>query len=192
MAHVIPKEALVPGFESRPVTDEKGHHLQNFTLEDVLFSLRLLAYNNSNANGTAAQLENDYNLKVHPITLRKWMRESFPQRYVQIQHQLANEINEKLAATTIDLAAKAGAAQELALDRTIDEIDNIDPKYLGGTVRNLAQAGSANIEKARLLREQPTEIVRNQTPDDAIKLLRELGLLKDSETVESSAREIEE
>lgn len=173
MAHLAPQDILEPGFEGRPVKTEEGATLKGYTLEDVEFILRLLAYNNTNYTRSSAILERDYGIKIHPTTLRKWVSSSYVQRYVQVQTELGNEINKKLATKTTDLAAKAVEAQDLALDRTINRISEISDDKLPSAVAALAGAASKSIESSALLNDRPTQIIKYKNPDEALKFLRE-------------------
>jgi hypothetical protein len=191
MAHLVTKEVLTPGFEGRPVKTEKGGELKGHTLEDVEFALRLLAYNNSRFSATSTQLEADYNIQIHSSTLKHWVSSLFTQRYVEIQHELSEQINKKLSAHSIELADKAAEAQELALEKAIEKIDGISADKLPAAVSAFAKAASENTELSQLLNDRPTQIIKHQSPDEAIKLLRELGLVPE-ETKVIEAEVVEE
>lgn len=183
MAHLAPTDILKPGFEGRPVKDENGNTLAGHTLEDVEFCLRLLAYNNSSYSRTAKQLETDYGIIVHPITLRRWACQGFTQRYVQIQHELGQEINKKLSAHVTDLAARAAEAEMDAVEKTITKMDDIAPDKLPTAVSALSNAVAKNVETSALLSDRPTQIIKHDNPDTALQFLRQMGLLKDNEKV---------
>jgi hypothetical protein len=187
VAHLVPDAVLKPGYEGKPVLTERQEELRTHTIEDVGFALRLLAYNNTRYSVTSRILEEDYGIKVHPTTLRQWVTSHFTQKYVEIQHELEKNINEKLSAEIIDLAATATEAQAKALERGLDTINELKPGEVASAVKNYASTAGTNIEQANLLRDKPTTIVKHQTPDDAIKFLREKGLL-----VDSTAEEIED
>jgi hypothetical protein len=184
MAHQISPEVFNPGFESRPVTTETGTSVSDFTAEDVAFALHLLAYNNTRFDKTSTQLEKDYGLSIHSITLRRWVSSLFTQKYVEIQHQLEQQINDKLSAKVVDLAAKAAQAQDEALDMGLQSIGNLKPHEVSSAVKNYADAAQKNVQQAQLIQDKPTSIVKHQTVDDALKVLEELGLMTDAEVVE--------
>ena len=122
--------------------------------------------------------------RINLNTLRRWVSSQFTQKYVQIQHELGEQINRKLSAKTVDIAANAAEATDKAVERGLEEIDNLRPNELSAAAKNYADVMSKNIEKAQLLTDKPTAITKNANPDDALETLRKLGLLQDAEAVE--------
>lgn len=196
MTHIVSEDVFTPGFAGRGAKTESGTELQNFTAEDVTFALQLLAYNNTRFRPTSAQLETDYGISIHPNTLRKWVSSLFVEKYVEIQNQLANKLNEKIGNTLVDATDKAIQAQHIALDETINKLEDSDvikdmtPAGLSLTAKNMSDVASKNIEKTQLIREKPTAIVSHKNPDEALKILEELGLMKkDEEPVDAEVVE---
>lgn len=191
MAHLVSAEVFTPGFMSRAIeTEDTQRVLKDFTAEDVQFILHLLAYNNSRIDKTCTQLEQDYGLIIHPSTLRKWVSSSFTEKYVAIQHELSEAINKKLSARIVDIAAKASHATDEALDHGISEIPNLKPHEAPAAAKNFADVMSKSIEKSQLLEDRPTSIVKHKTPDEALDVLRKLGLLREEEVID--AEEVKE
>lgn len=189
MAHLVSPEVFTPGFMSRSiVTEDTQRELKDFTAEDVHFILHLLAYNNSRVDTTCTQLERYYNLKIHPSTLRSWVSSAFTEKYVAIQHELSEAINKRLSANMVDIAAKAAEATDKALDHGLGEIGNLKPHEVAAAAKNYADTMSKTIEKSQLLQDRPTNITKHVNPDEALEVLRGLGLLEervvDAEVVE--------
>ncbi len=186
MAHLVSEEVFSPGFYGRSPSTEAGGKLTDHTIEDVEFALRLYAYNGGNASSTAATLETTYGIKVHPATIRNWSERLFPQRFVQIQKELQTEITDRVAGKIADVAHQQVDLQAKWTEHLADQpLDDITPDKLASGLRSIAQATSSNIEKAQLLRDQPTAIVKH-TPDDALKFLKDLGIFVEGEAVEEA------
>jgi predicted phage tail protein len=189
VAHKVSDEVFTPGFLSRGAKTEKGTELDNHTAEDVTFILQLLAYNNTRFVKTVAQLEKHYGISIHPTTLKKWVSSLFVERYVEIQNQLANKLNEKIGNQLVDAADQAIEVQVKAIEETKkkledpNEIMDASMATISLTAKNMSDVASKNIEKTQLLRDKPTQIHGHQNPDDALEVLREMGLLKDKPKV---------
>ena len=183
MAHLISEDIFGNiGFENKPVVTEKLTEIYDFTREDVGFILHLLAYNNTRYEKTAAQLEADYGLKVHPNTLRNWVSSLFVQEYVKVQHELEQQLSDKLSAQTVDIAAKAIEATDKVLDQGIEKIGDLKPHEISAAAKNYADVAQKNVQVSQLMKDQPTSIIKHQTPDDALQVLKELGLLRENES----------
>ena len=155
-------------------------------MEDVEVVLRLVAFNGGNIAASTRAINEDYHISVHPNTVSRWINTHFPRRYVQIQNELADDVENRVAGKLGDLSMRSAQTQE----RLLDELDNqlardqlnereTPVKDLAPAIRNIAQANQSNIQQQRLLRDKPTSIVETRTIDETIAYLERENLLID-------------
>jgi hypothetical protein len=148
--------------------------LRKYSRENTELVLRLLALNGGNVRRTQRQLVAE-GLKVPEGTINHWSRVTHVSRYAQIQEELQGEVARRMGARALEIAAKSMDATELAVCKaqTALENDELEPRDLGPTARNLSQVHANSVDKGRLLLDQPTEIKEfNMT--EAINELKEL------------------
>jgi hypothetical protein len=160
--------------EAKPEAENGRPIRGDYTLSDVEMALGTLALNGSNYSRTSSELKEQYNLQVHPQTLKGWALQSFPRKYAEIQHQIQDHIGEDLASKLSDNAMGAVIVQSDTIERLSKHVDDLDVKDLANVARNLAQTTSLNTEKARLLRDQPTKIVEHKDPEEIILLKKKI------------------
>jgi hypothetical protein len=156
---------------------EVGTNLRSHTIQDVEIALHRLAFNGGNAVVTMSQLAEEEKISVTAQTLRKWATISFATRYGEIQHELRNELSKGLAGKLAELGHRTADAQADVMERLEDEIVGMPPKELPGLLRTLSGVGATSIEKAALLRDQPTEIVKDKSPEELLNRLARLNVL---------------
>lgn len=117
-------------------------------------------------------------------TLRHWKDSVFKRRYYQTRKELSRDIGEEAAGRAMERALEADDAERLFLEQAQKKAAKVDPNHLAKSVASLSQAKSNNIEKAQLLRGQPTSI---EAVDIAasIEVLERLGVAEKAIDVES-------
>jgi hypothetical protein len=160
-----------PGFNRHPV-------------ENVKLGLRVLAKVGGDAGRAAMILASDETI-AHPPgrqTLNRWKI-----RYAQPYHQLFEEerasVDNWAADTAREIAIKAQAGSEQLVDRTIERIDEIEPKDLARSAYNLTQVSAEQVKTGRLLEEKPTQITEVRNPNEIIQELEALGVVKKREAI---------
>lgn len=153
--------------------------------DEVNLALKLLALT-SNATLTLEQLEAQ-GISLHRNTLRQWRDKYFPRRYAQIRRELGREVSEEVAGRALERALEADEAEQAYIQAALAKVEEVEPNHLAKNALALANAKSTNVEKAQLLRNQPTEIKRVNV-EEAISTLERLGVAK---RVESESKVID-
>jgi hypothetical protein len=151
-----------------------------FTTDEVDAALTLLAANGGKSKRTADQLA-EQGLEVSAEALRSWRNRSFPKRYEAIRQELGRDICEKIAGQAFERVLEADELLAKLLKETEDKLGKIPPAHLAKAVQSIAQAKSANIQDAQLLRDRPTEIKEVRSVEECIAVLERYGLLKKGE-----------
>lgn len=158
---------------------------RQFTDSEIQKSLMELVRHNNNAAAASRALKDEHNLSVGAAKLIQWRDETYTDRYEQARDTRAAV----LANEAEDLAHAYTRAEWLALNKTVESIENgqVDPRDLGGLVRNLATAKGINLSNANVLRGRPTSITESRGVEDIMRaLVSKLG------SVDSTAEEITE
>lgn len=171
---------------------EVGTRLRNFTIEDVELALRVLAYNGTAYTTASKILEEDHQLSVHTSTLKRWVTSHFANKYAQIQEALDQEISQKLSGELGDVALQAVSVQKKVIETLSSNIHDLETKDLSSTAKNLSSVINPAIEKTQLLRGKPTQRTETKDAEKIIAKLAEMGLVKNPETLELEAEEIED
>ncbi len=198
MAHLVNENVLRKSGQSKednpssivPALTETGSQLREHTLEDVVLSLQVLAYNGSNYSRTSTTLEKEYNISVHTNTLKRWANTYYPRKYAEIQKDLDKDISEKLSGRLTDVAMKATELQDELLDDLNTKKDQLEAKEIGPAIRNIAQAAQPAIEKAQLLRGKPTARTEAKDADDLVAKLVSLGVVRNAEALDIEDAEV--
>lgn len=164
------------------VNDETN--LRNFDLKEVDVVLGVLASNGGNVTKTSQQVMAEFDISIHPNTIRTWRKEKFVARYKEIQDSLLKGLDKETADKLTHLQARNASAQEEILDlieqRLVDEPD-IPLKDLAPALRNIAQTSHMTLQNRNLLLEKPTSITEQRTVESKIKELEDEGILIDSD-----------
>lgn len=164
--------------QAKETISERGTRLASgHTLEDIEISLRVLIFNGGDSKLAAEHLLDVYRIKVHPTMLKKWAYTHFPDRYAVLQQELRSEVSEKIAGMLSENAQRATQTQAKIIDRLDENVNELAPKDLANAARQVAQAGALDIEKARLLRDEPTDIVENRDPEKILEALERLNVI---------------
>lgn len=144
------------------------------TEAEVKAALRLLALNGGQQRITCKQLR-DEGLPVKEQTLAWWRDRSFPRLYLQIRKELQGDIAEEIAGRAMERAREADDAQRAYLQEAMQKVGEVSPDHIAKNALALANAQSVNIEKAALLRGQPTSIEEVDV-NVSIEVLERLGV----------------
>lgn len=171
-----------------PARTERGKALAVYNTEDVEIGLRVLALNGGVYKAAHQQLLGE-GMEIPAETLRNWATSQFVQKYADIQSDLHDKINERVAGQAMDIAARAQAIEQKLMDRLDDPevMAEIPARDLAKSLAQVAQAKGTNVEKAALLRGQPTEIheIRGKELTEGLRYLRRMGVIElDDEDVE--------
>ena len=163
-------------------------------VEEMEFVLRSVARQAGNVaaavrllNGTRA-LRKRLSVKV----VRRWVSESFADRYQQIVEERMDDIERLAGQRALLFAEETRVATELAVGKTTNALNGDKPteaREFSTTARNLSQVRATEIEKSRLMRDQPTDI-HDFNLSEAVEELRDLLGTKPV-AIEGEAEEID-
>jgi hypothetical protein len=143
-----------------------------------------LAMANGNASQAARDLASDeeHGFTVSKETLLRWQQNE-GERYAELRSQVLPKIRALAAQQHLRLAEQAATAASETLTLAKGKLSEIPARDLPGAVRNFSTASAIHVDKAQLLSDQPTAIVRRGSAE----VLRELaaeGLVIDVEAEE--------
>lgn len=157
-------------------TTEHGSTLQKYTEKDVELALQELALNGGNFSRTSAILETQHKLHVPAATLSKWAKTSFTNRYRNIQHTVRNTIAKDVSSKLTENAQRSAELTGDILESLADNVDELNPNELAKAAKDVSQIASNSIDKALLLRGQPTDISVQVTPEEMLAELKRLSV----------------
>lgn len=186
-------EPATPSEKALAEIEEDEVGLRNFDLKEVDIVLGVLAVNGGNVTRTSQQVMAEFDISIHPNTIRTWRKEKFIKRYTEIQDELTKTLDKSTADKLTHIQARNTSAQEEILDlieqRLLDE-PNIPLKDLAPALRNIAQTGHMNLQNRNLLLEKPTSITETRTVESKIKELEDDGILIDSDAEDITDAEV--
>ena len=100
--------------------------------------------------------------EVPRATLYEWITRTQAERYQRVRVELAPRIAAKIAAECEDTAEVAGALERNMIAKLAKDYDKLAPRDQAGALRNVSTTKAINIDKAALMRGQPTEIVEHR------------------------------
>lgn len=127
-------------------------------------------------------------LEISVQTFSQWVNK-FPDRIERIRLNAPPELYARIAADCDELANKYGRIEKLAADRVIDQIPTMEPKELASILGKVPTAKGINIDKSRLLRDRPTQIVEHRDVTAALERLEQLGVWVEGTATEVSSHE---
>ena len=95
-------------------------------------------------------------------TLRTWVESTQVDRYLRLRAELVPRIHVKIAQECEDSASLAAEVERSMLVKLRQDFDKLPPRDQPGAIRNVATVKGINVDKAALLRGQPTEIVEHR------------------------------
>jgi hypothetical protein len=156
-----------------------------FDLEDREAGMLAIILHGGSCLKAAAAIEQQTGRRKIPVsTLRLW-KTQHADRYRELQLEVAPKVADVIAAEAEETAILAAEGERLAIQRTIETIDELPAKDAAGAARNMAVVKGIQIEKAGLLRGRPTSIVESRSPDAILtSIAKKLGFSVDSTAVE--------
>lgn len=132
----------------------------------------LIALAECNGNGRKAErlLAQD-GISIAQATLYEWKNHRKVEQYERVKAEVLPKVRLKAAERHMDLSDRLMDTEGLILERLNQNVDNLDPRDLAGSLRNVSTSGAIHTDKAQLLADQPTEIRRLDTGE----VLRKLG-----------------
>jgi hypothetical protein len=191
---MIDSQALEHAKPPRNVTESEAGGNVNRPPEEVDMCLKVLILNGGDCKNTAIQLKEE-GIKVDRGALAKWRDRMFPRRYAQLRRELGRDVSEEIAGRALERALELDKAEQAYIEEAQKRLGEVEPNHLARSAYALANAKGQNVDRAQLLRNQPTSIVRVDL-DDAVKTLERLkvvesidGEAEDEEIVEAEVLE---
>jgi hypothetical protein len=101
-------------------------------------------------------------IDIPRATIRDWATKTQTERYQRLRVELVPRIHAKIAAECEDTAELAGRLEREMLVKLAKDYKDLAPRDQAGAIRNVSTVKAINVDKAALLRGQPTEIVEHR------------------------------
>lgn len=141
--------------------------------EEVELALLTLA----RYNGSARKASRALGGKPTDATIRSW-RKKFHPRYLELQQEVIPQIRAAQAERAAELARKEATVEEEALALLRGNLTKLDPRDLGGALRNVTVAKGINLthmDKLQAPPERPADNASNLV--EAIAKLERMGVI---------------
>lgn len=155
---------------------------RDWTELDVATGLRALALYGGNATRASRAL-NAEGLPVSAKVLTSWRKEKYAVQYEDIVYELRQKIGQKVSDDAMEVAARASEVEAELIAEAQKQLADIPAKDLAKSALNMAQIKRTNVETARLLRNEPTQITETRSVDESLDELKALGVI-DVEAIE--------
>lgn len=152
---------------------------------DVATGLRALALYGGNAQKASKALTAE-GRPIPAKTLTNWRNGKYAVQYEDLVHDMRQAIGQKVSDDAMEVAAAASEVEAKLIAETQAQLHDIPAKDLAKAALNMSQIKRTNIESARLLRNEPTQITETRNVDESLEELRALGV------IDVEAEEIEE
>lgn len=169
--------------EIRPAADrrrsKRGRAVgDRYTDAEREHALVAVAWASGNSRRAAASLE-EQGFPVPERTLRLWKRDH-AELYQRVEQDVLPRVRAELASDFTDLARYELAVARKVLDRLHDEADDpekLPTRDLPGALRNVKVSGAVGVDKAAMLRDEPTSTVRHISVAETLRSLKALGVV---------------
>lgn len=169
---------LVPS--SSPIIESSGE----WGPEEIELGLRTLVLTGGNAAAAARRLASMEDPRpIDRRTLQHWKEDRFAHRYEQLVAEIRADLTTNVADQAMGLAEEVAEVEAELIRETRAKLKDIPAQHLARSALALAQVRSTNVQTARLLREQPTQISEIRDPAEILAELRDLKVI-DAEVVE--------
>lgn len=158
------------------MADTEIQTASDFTQLDIAMGLRALALYGGNCQ-RASQALTAEGRPVPPGKLKKWRDEDYPVQYEEIVYNLRSKIGEQVSDGAMEVATQAQDLSVQLMDQLKENLVELPASQLAKAALNMAQTSRTNVEVARLLRNEPTQITEVRTVDDSLDTLKELDIL---------------
>jgi hypothetical protein len=155
---------------------------RDYSQEEITKGLLSVAYWNGNCRKASAFLK-EGGVKVPQKTLWRWYRQQYVAEYEQLRTEILPKVREKAAEDAMSLAESQREVAMEATEALKGKMDEIKPRDLSTTVRNMSVAAGVETDKAQLLAGQPTAIVM-RSASEVLRSLKAKGVrIEDAEVV---------
>lgn len=163
-----------------------GQLERGYTREDIIRCMTTLAFCNGRVRTAKRELERMGVRSPTLATLTAWR-----ERHAEIYEDAVSRLHETVIPELEELNRSQVIFQKQAYDRLLDEVDEMELGQLSNAARNAAVGMSIGIEKAQLLKGQPTSVTEVRDPAAILKELNELARQANaSADVDSTAEEL--
>lgn len=153
-----------------------------YSQEQRTKALIAMAHWNGNGRQAAKELAQD-GLDIDHKTLWRWARKQHVEDYERIRAEVLPQVEAKAAEDYADLAARQVEVAHRITDRLEANIDEIPARDLPAANKNTVTAAAISTDKAQLLNDRPTHIVK-RSASEVLRALKGKGLVIDGEVLE--------
>lgn len=156
-----------------------------YSPEQIDVCLMVVAMYGGRVRTALRELSESYGFKPHEQQVAKWKNELYADRYRELQEEYADAIARRAAARAMELSELAADGVEKFLHKALGAADQIeaetvaDIRDLATSARNISQVQANSIEKARLMRDQPTDLHALESLDELVDVLRAAGVVRE-------------
>lgn len=162
-----------------------GQLERGYTREEITRALTTLAFCNGRVGTAVRELKRMGARAPTQPTLKNWRT-----RHAEIYEDALSRLDETVIPELDELNRSQILFQKQAYDRLLNEVDEMEPGQLSNAARNAAVGMGIGIEKAQLLKGQPTARTVHEDPAAILKELAELARQANaSADVDSTAEE---
>jgi hypothetical protein len=160
---------------------------ERYSEEEIERGLLEVAMCRGNTRRAARQLAAQ-GITIPRTTLETWTNRLHPQRYADIQERVLPMIHQRMAEQSEELAQAYAEAEYEALAQLRRRVPDMRASDAASAVRNLATSRGISVDKAALLRGQPTAIEERRDVGEILFALERLGVRVE---VAGSPRQVE-
>lgn len=152
---------------------------KTFTEAEIDRCLTELAFHQGVAAPASRALKENHGISISPNKLIEWRDDTYVDRYERNREALVV----RLAEEAEGLAHEYAAIERQVAARLRDSVDEIDPRDLAGTLRNVSTARGISLTNANVLRGRPTSITETRGAEDIMRALAyKLGVVDSTAT----------
>jgi hypothetical protein len=140
---------------------------RDYTTEEIDRALVEVALCNGNTRAAHRNLKAE-GVHIPRPNIERWARVLYRQRYQELRAELVPRIHAKIAANCEDRAEQADELERKMLAKFGEDFEQLAPRDQAGAIRNVSTVKAINVDKAALLRGQPTEIVKHERSTDEL------------------------
>lgn len=157
----------------------------DYSEEEIEHALAALAI-----NPTITEVAKELGIK--PDTIRGW-KKRFATRYDELRAEILPKMRAKMAAQAEDAALAQGALAEQMATALAGKIKDMSGAELAKAMQSSEVAKGINIDKARLLRGEPTVIIEKRDSEEILESIAKRFprlVANEAETVDITAVEV--
>lgn len=154
--------------------------MPDFTAKDVARGLNALVAFGGTPGPASRALKATFDLDVNPTTLRAWRDHTHAERYVTLQLEHAQDIEDAIIRETRDLARAASMAERIAIESCLEQLDGgrLRAQEISQVALNMSKIKASNIDKLLSLTGRPTAITEHRSASEIIRALEAKGVLE--------------